>query len=117
MTSVVETLEASQEFHRIWRLPFEKENPVSIQYVLQYLTDILGGDMSMAQTASGYVFFDLHGSPVTESNRDALFKDPLPLLHQPEKVYLVMGADVFRYITIEYTSNGLGILSDYQLSA
>lgn len=118
MNEWIEQIESSNELNRVWRIPFENDDPVAVAFIKDYICQILGGDVSIAGT-SRHIFFNLHSdtSPDNDTIRLALLNDPQPLWQQSETVYILMGATVFRYVTIEYTSTGLGILSDYQLSS
>jgi hypothetical protein len=120
MHELIQQLERELVFEMMWRIPFQKEDKASIQYVAEYIRDIIGCDcwaVGNADKKAYFSFYDLKDKTdeVREwERRSNLLEDVSPLLDNPEKVYLVMGGNPFRYLTIEYTPKGLGILTDYQ---
>jgi len=111
-------------FELKWRVPYEKENLISVQYIRDYIQEIIGCDCwAMGTTTNTFFsFYDLeNGSESLKEQRyirdHVILEDNETLemcMHSPQKMYIVLGGNPFRYITLEYTSSGLGILSDYQ---
>lgn len=119
----MQNLVDSLEFELVWCIPFEKDNVISIKYVLHHMDQILGGDCWAAGTLTQF-FFNLYDvARDTEEfktqlqKRDEIFyhANMFPLFDCKEKVYVFMGGNPFRYVTIDYDEQkGLGILCDYQ---
>lgn len=107
----------SSAFERVWRIPFEQDSDVSKSFIMEHIKHVLGGDCWAAWTQHD-ILFNLYNNETTHYDiiRENLLYDPLPLINQQDTVYIVMGAVPFRYLTIEYTDKGLGILSDFQRS-
>lgn len=111
----------SPHFEVTWRIPFEKENGLSLQYAIDHIKGILGCDCWAAGTLSE-AYFDLYNLEAKSEEYlvqrhirdDILLHDPSILFDSTQKVYIILGGDPFRYLTIEYRNNGLGIITDFQ---
>lgn len=116
--SIVDRIKDMNEFQLVWRIPFEKESQLAMNFVTDHLDDILNGDCWWAGTRND-TFFSLYNIDDDEylkerKKRDNILNNDL-LFSKDETVYIIMGGNPFRYVTIEYSEN-LGILTDYQLA-
>ena len=122
MQDIIQQVEGTSEFKMVWRIPFERDNKIAMQNVCDHVMDIICADCWAVGT-SAETFFNFYptepGSSTYKIQRDyrdnVLSHDISCLFECAEKVYIVLGGQPFRYITIEYNGDGLGILTDFQI--
>ena len=120
MQDLIDQVKQSPDFEMRWKIPFEKQNNVAMRFVMDHVIVVLGGDCWAVGSRHRvhYSFYDLNTNTEEyekqQQCREDIIHDVSPLFESPEKVFLIMGGNPFRYVTIEYTKEGLGILTDYQ---
>lgn len=122
MRDVIERIQGSPDFTMVWRIPFETENSIAMQYVYSHVKDILRADCWAVGTTHT-TFFNFYSIDVEsgeyqtqrEYRDNVLYHHVSCLFDSLEKVYIILGGQPFRYLTIEYNESGLGILTDFQI--
>lgn len=119
MQDLIEQCNQSPDLECVWRIPFRRNCFVSMKFAVSYVSQILQGEGWAAGTLQEMFFSDHVGEtdlPREQEKRNHIYyeKTMYPLFDKESTVYVIRGCEPFRYITIEYTEEGIGILTDYQ---
>lgn len=108
----------------IWRIPFERDYPIAMEYVINHIYKIMTDENCLAVGTYNKTFFNFHNllKDSEEYRKEDQIREKIithndmyPMFHCDEKIYIILGEEPYGYVTIEYNKDGLGIISNYCL--